>query len=84
MLRKCSLRVSWDTSGVPSSALAYVVGGGRFSIAMGVKVDVDAKTVKAVPSTAQGSSRHSTAKLVGDQVCHALVLKVSKIDIKSS
>ena len=48
---KCSLRVSWDRSGVPSSVLTCCVGGGGSSVTMGVKVVVDVEMVEAVPSS---------------------------------
>ena len=45
------LRVFWDRSGVPLSALTCGVGGGCSSVAMGVKVVADIEMVEALPSS---------------------------------
>ena len=51
MSQKCSLRVTWDRSGVPLSVLTCGGGGGRSSVAMGMKVAAAVETVEAVSSS---------------------------------
>ena len=72
MSQKFSLRVSWDRSGVPSSVLTCDGGGGRSSIAMGVKVVVDVEKVEAVSS----SRLVRTVRVVRIRLC-----TLSKCDI---